>query len=712
MPRLAMSITRLALLAALLAGTESALPAEKPAPAKTTAPAKAPVPAAKPASPTQTKPATPPSPSAKAPVPSQAKTSPVLAKAPAPALPKIPQTEADFVAVLKNPAASLKDRQDACRMLQRIGTKASVPTLAALLPDEKLAHLARYALESIPDPTVDYYFRVALSTLKGRPLLGVISSIGVRRDVNAVEPLIALLKNPEPELAQAAARSLGAIGNAVAARALDDAWMTGPAENRPAVADGLLRAAETLFAARQRDPALAIYTKLSLPDAPEQIRAAAVRGVILANLDPATALASELLRSNDIRKVSPALRAGMDLPQNWAVVGALTQAAGPALGDRKILILQALGQTHDPEGLPPLREAAKSPDLQVRIAAVRAMAEIGNPGAVPVLSGFLGDPGVGPAALESLAALPGSEADSAALKLFKSPDKAQRKKGMELIARRRMTGQLPDLVKATADADPEIRLTALQQAAELGGAAQLPALLDALSSASAADLQSVEQALDTVVAKMSEGDAVAQLSARFAKAQPAQKSALVRIAATLGGPQALAAIRNALADSDKGVRETAIRALGAWKTLDAGPVLLGSLKKTSDPAERMLVLRSFASLATRGGDKESQARVASCQDALKTLAKVEEKKVIIGALGGIPAQESVAALALCLDDATLRAEAASALLNVSDRLISSRKTPVQVVRQLVEPLQKTAKVAGGKSADRAAALAKQAQAAQ
>ncbi len=61
--------------------------------------------------------------------------------------------------------------------------------LAALLGDEKLAHMARYGLEPIPDPAVDDALRDALGKLKGRPLVGVIGSIGVRRDTKAVEPL-------------------------------------------------------------------------------------------------------------------------------------------------------------------------------------------------------------------------------------------------------------------------------------------------------------------------------------------------------------------------------------------------------------------------------------------------------------------------------------------------------------------------------------------
>ena len=97
--------------------------------------------------------------------------------------------EAKLIAVLKSDAP-LKDKADACRELSLIGTKESIAPLAALLGDEKLSHLARYGLEPIPDPAVDEALRNALGKLKGRPLIGVIGSLGVRRDTKAVGPLV------------------------------------------------------------------------------------------------------------------------------------------------------------------------------------------------------------------------------------------------------------------------------------------------------------------------------------------------------------------------------------------------------------------------------------------------------------------------------------------------------------------------------------------
>ena len=184
--------------------------------------------------------------------------------------------ESELLAVLKS-SSSDKDKADACLELARIGTKASVAPLAALLSDEKLAHMARYALEPIPDPAVDDALRDALGKLKGRLLIGVIGSIGVRRDNKGVGPLSGLVKDADPEVAQAAARALGNIGNPVAAEVLEGTLETAPAANLLALCEGLLRCAEALSTRGQPTAALAIYDRLNQPRVPPQVREGAAR---------------------------------------------------------------------------------------------------------------------------------------------------------------------------------------------------------------------------------------------------------------------------------------------------------------------------------------------------------------------------------------------------------------------------------------------------
>jgi ubiquinone biosynthesis protein UbiJ len=111
--------------------------------------------------------------------------------------------------------------------------------LAALLGDEKLAHMARYALETFPDPSVDGALRSALGSLKGGLLVGAVQSVGVRRDAQSVDALAGLLGSSDPEVALAASRALGRIASPTAEGALKAALA-----NRPVAAEGLLICAE------------------------------------------------------------------------------------------------------------------------------------------------------------------------------------------------------------------------------------------------------------------------------------------------------------------------------------------------------------------------------------------------------------------------------------------------------------------------------------
>src|SRR5678815_2867426 len=102
----------------------------------------------------------------------------------------------------------------------------------------------------------------ALSTLKGQTLVGVINSVGVRQDTKAIKQLGSLVLNADPQVAQASARSLGTIGTAKAAKALETALPKADAANKLSVYEGMLRCAEKLNAAGSRRAALAIYDPL------------------------------------------------------------------------------------------------------------------------------------------------------------------------------------------------------------------------------------------------------------------------------------------------------------------------------------------------------------------------------------------------------------------------------------------------------------------
>ena len=140
--------------------------------------------------------------------------------------------EAKLIAVLQSNAAP-QEKAITCKRLAICGTKAAVPALAALLADEQLASWARIGLEAIPDPAVDAALRDAAGKLQGKLQIGVINSIGKRRDAKAVAWLSQKLKDADPALVSAAAAALGRIGGEPAAQALGQALAGASAATLP-----------------------------------------------------------------------------------------------------------------------------------------------------------------------------------------------------------------------------------------------------------------------------------------------------------------------------------------------------------------------------------------------------------------------------------------------------------------------------------------------
>jgi HEAT repeat protein len=595
-----------------------------------------------------------------------------------------------LVAVLKSDA-SQKAKADACRELARIGTKDAVAPLAALLPDEKLSHMARYGLEPIPDSSVDKAFRGAAGKLQGRLLVGVIGSIGVRRDAKAVALLAKLLRAPDNDVAQAAARSLGSIGTKAARNALLDALDEVSAANQLAFCEGLLRCAETAAAKGERQAALEIYDRLRVVPAPQQVRTAALRGAILNRREDGLPLLSLALHNDDFVLVAAAVRTAQEMP--GAKVTQVLATELPSLSaDRQIILIQTLARRGDAAALPAVFAVARKGETPVRMAAVRAIAEFGNTSALPVLIGLLGDADkdIAVAAQESLASLPGKEVDAAIMTALSEGTTSRRLTAMDLIVRRRMTSAMPALFELAGGSDEKLRTAAIKKLGELAGPPELPRLLELLArAASPEDLEATEQSLSAVSLKATEpARCVEQVQTRLTQAPPAQKCALIRVLAAVGGTNTLKAVRAAVNDPNAEVHAAAIRALGGWSTADAAPDLLELANAAGNPTDKMICLRGYLRLAGQT-DLPVDKRLAMCREAATLAQKDEEKKLLLAALGGVASVEALDLITPYLDDDGTKAEAATAAVDVAEKLLKD-KGVAKLAPRLTEVLDKVA----------------------
>ncbi|MCU0916558.1 MAG: HEAT repeat domain-containing protein [Planctomycetes bacterium] len=611
------------------------------------------------------------------------------------AVPMVAQTvasqgdEAKLIAVLKSSEASRQDKIAACRQLAIMGGKDSIAPLAALLGSEDLSHNARYALEPNPDPAVDAAFRSALGKVRGLPLVGVIGSIGVRRDAQAVGALTKFLSDSDVVVAQAAARAMGKIGTTEAAQALQAALPQAPAAAKLDFCEGLFRCAEALAAADQKEQAVAIYDELLKLDAAHQVRGGALRGAILTRARGGPKLLRQYLRSDDYILFSAAVQASRDLPGD-RVTKALANEMGNLPADNQVLIIQALGCRGDKAAVPALLDAARTGPTPVRVAALQAVTELGDAAAVPVFVQLLDDSTaeIAQAAQASLATMPGREADGAVMQMFQSGEPDKQRLALDLMSRRRIKDSMPALQQAARSADARTRQEAMKMIGDLGGADQLPTLLELLDGAqSPQDLTAAEQAITAACTKAKDPLAQAEkLAGRLSQVKPAQQTALLRVVAAIGGPNSLKTVRALVDSSNAEVRSAAIRALGSWRTADAAPDLLALARKTSDSAEKTLFVRSYLDLAARG-DMTLEQRLDMCQQAGSLVQRINEKRQLLGILGKIDSPEAMNVILPYLRDAEVQQEAGIAAVTIAERLMRGRG-PWPYAAELVEPLEK------------------------
>jgi HEAT repeat protein/sugar phosphate isomerase/epimerase len=578
--------------------------------------------------------------------------------------------EGDLIQILNSDAGE-KEKDDACRQLAVVGSQAAVPALARLLADERFNHLARYALETIPGPSADVALRAELTSLRGRSLVGVVGSLGVRRDKKAVKPLAELLADDDLEVVQAAARALGSIASPDSIKALQTSIPRAAIVNQTAFGEALLRGAEATLAIGETKRALSVYEQLTeMTQLPTLIRAAALRGEIIARGSKGMTLLKQSLASPEYQLFAVAIRVSLEL-RRPDMTRVIAESLPQLRGDRELAAFKALGALGDDCAVSALLPLTKTGDKSMRLAAIQAAAATGKPAVVPVMVELLGeaDADVANAAQDALAGLTHPTAAAAVQALLANPSAQLRVAGIKLVGRRRMIAAVPDLLKAAGDPDRTVRVAALNGLGELGSPSVLQPLLQfALALSDANELELACDAARTICVRS--GNPSASASAIISvcnKASPAAKAMFLSVLGAAGGPEALEAVRLALRDGHPEVHNAAVRTLTEWPDSSAAPALLQVIGTATENSERDLAFSGFIHLireSAAANDEKFKSFIAAAN-----LARTPgDKKLVLAGLGDISSVESLRAVSPYLSEAEVAEDASASALRIADNL--------------------------------------------
>lgn len=573
--------------------------------------------------------------------------------------------ETKLLTILQSPDATTACKDWVCRQLRQAGSERSVPALVPLVADKDVATVARWALQSIPGAKVDEALRDAVCQVQGELLVGVVCTIGARRDSQAVPFLAPLAGDEESAVVEAALYALGQIGNKVSLAAIQAAIV--PDNLKRHRFHTMLLCAERMAAEGQSADASAAYRRLYEQSGDVVIQIGALRGMLTEDPSNAPPLVTAALRAEGTKLRLSAARLACEFG------GA--EILNPVLAELptypKNVQTAILGLVREKATLPAVLVAANSDKEDIRVAALGAIGRLGDESVVPRLLPIAtaGSGNEQAAARKSLQQLRGADVDRALVAAAQDGETAQRIEAIRTVAARDTTFVIPTLLDLAKDAEQTVRIEAIGAVGAMAGCQAFPRMLQILTAAESEEDRGAAEKASIAIGQRTHAIHQDWAAERVLAVMPEQSAevrcVLLRVLGTIQSDKSLDGLRAAIGNADASVADAAVRGLVNWS--DAAPIedLLELARSSDNQVHKVLALRGVTRMAVLPDKRPAREKVKQLADAMDVAARPEEKKLVLGALAEIGKPAALELALGYLSDETLEDEAAAAVVKIA-----------------------------------------------
>jgi HEAT repeat protein len=399
------------------------------------------------------------------------------------------------------------------------------------------------------------------------------------------------------------------------------------------------------------------------------------------------AMVVDALRSDDPEMQSGAIAIVRDIP-GPEVTRALVQELPKLPAAAQVQLLSALGDRGDATALPAVIEAVKAPDESVRVAALRAIGQLGNVANIPLLAerAAASRGAEQRAAREGLYRLRGPEVDAAILKGLASATPGVKVELIDAIGERNIAGAVELLLATAKDPDRKVRVESFRVLRIIAKPEDMPALVQLLlETKNEPDRGEAEKMVAAVAHKIedkSRQSAAVQAVLPNIKDIP-DRASLLRVLGRIGDASSLPTLRTALGSRDAEIQDAVIRALSDWPTAEPVADLLKVAQTSENRVHKILALRGFVRLLGLESDRPAEQTIDLYKKAMDLAGDAAEKKRV---LAGLASTQSLAALNMAagyLDDLALHPEAESAVVRIAPAVVGADPQRVKEVLQKV-----------------------------
>jgi HEAT repeat protein len=351
-----------------------------------------------------------------------------------------------------------------------------------------------------------------------------------------------------------------------------------------------------------------------------------------------------------------------------------------------------LADRREPKALPAAVSLLNDGDPGVSSAALEIVGSVGDPAtAVSLAQRTAGDEGEQAQAIRAaVARMPGDDVDTALAQALQTADTGLAIALIRILGERRSSSAVPILVAKAREPNRDTRREALTALGASAGEGDLPTLLGLVREFTDGD--EANAAMAAVVAAAGRSKDASRtvdglLAALTGKTPTSARCALIRVLPRFPDARILEMLTKAVHDPSPEIQDDAVRSLAEWPSVDALPLLLDLARNAERFSHRILSFRGYVNLVDNAADWPPPRKLEALKEAWALAPRVEEKRVVIGALANLGTREALSAVEASLSDPELSREAVAAILRLSAQV--APQDP-QYVRSVLEKAAQSA----------------------
>jgi HEAT repeat protein len=351
-------------------------------------------------------------------------------------------------------------------------------------------------------------------------------------------------------------------------------------------------------------------------------------------------------------------------------------------------LLSALADRGDRAALPAVIAATKAKDESVRVAALKALGDLGDASSVGLLAGTAAATfgAEQKTARESLHRLRGPKVDETVLAAIPSAEARVKVELIRSTGERNIAAGVESLLKTARDKDAKVRRESLRVLKTIAEPRYMPALVELLIGVqSSVDRREAEKTVTAVAHKISDRNrqAEAVLASLPSVTEEKSRCSLLRVLGKIGDNSALGVLRAGLKDKSITVEEACIRALAEWPTAEPVADLLKVVQASKNKIHRVLALRGYVRLIGLDSGRPSEETIGMYKQEMRLASDMSEKKMVLSGLANIKLLDALQMAASYLGDKDLQQEAEVAVVKIAEAIADSNPVESKAALQKI-----------------------------